>query len=181
MQVLEFSGRHLSLGEGSQFDWAGFKDAIQRCTGGSISFDKYTQTTIYQQTEEVGAMVSKVVDFLNKALSALIDVAELKAIVKNTFSHLQEIESAQSGFLNFTKSSRKGNSSREYRILFSVPFDSCSSDYFYSLVTTIKTTADIQEKSSWWGLSSSTKKNFDVQIDALRLVVRSNFRAPAPE
>lgn len=178
-QVSKFSGRYLSLGEDPKFDWVGFKNAIDHYPGDDLTFEQYNRSTIHQQTQTTEEMVSKVAEFLYKALSASIDRGQLEAIVKSTFTNLKEMTLSQSGFLNFTTNSKKGNSAWQYRILFSVPFGPDAPEWFYSLVTTIKIIADVQEKSSWWGLTSSTTKNFAVQIDALRLVIQRGFRAPA--
>ncbi|KAF9466916.1 delta-endotoxin CytB [Collybia nuda] len=178
MQVMKFSGQHLSLEEdNTYFDWPGFKTAIDHYTGDDLSFDRYDKSTINQQSQEAGAMIDKVAQFLKDAFNAVVDMTQLAAIILNTFTNLKE--HSESGFLQFSKSDDKHNSSWEYRVLFSVPFQNTPS-FFYSLVTTIKITADIEEESSWWGLTSSTKRNFGVQVDALQLVVQKGFRAPIP-
>ncbi|KAF8650646.1 hypothetical protein AX16_005144 [Volvariella volvacea WC 439] len=177
MQVMKFSGKYLKLEDDkAYFDWTNFKKAIDDYKGDDLSFDKYDRSTINQQEQEAKLMVDKIAKFLHDAFAASIDMSKLAAIILNTFTNL-ETES-ESGFLQFSKSSTKKNSSWEYRVLFSVPFGEHAPSYFYSLVTTILITADIEEKSGWWGLTSSTKKNFGVQIDALELVVKKGFRAP---
>lgn len=176
IQVMKFSGKHLHLEQDKVFfDWPSFKNSIDRYPGDDLSLDKYDHANINQQTQEVGAMVDKVAKFLHDAFSASVDLTQLAAVMLNTFTNLEE--QSESGFLQFSYNSVKKNSSWEYRILFSVPFPN-SPSYFHSLVTTIKVTADIEEESSWWGLSSSTKKNFGVQIDGLDLVVKKGFKMP---
>nr|1VCY_A Chain A, volvatoxin A2 [Volvariella volvacea] len=177
IQVLKFSGKYLKLEQNkAYFDWPEFKTAIDNYTGEDLSFDKYDQSTINQREQEVGSMVDKIAKFLRDAFSAVVDLSKLGAIILNTFTNLEEESS--SGFLQFSTNNVKKNSSWEYRVLFSVPFGDNAPSYFYSLVTTILITADIEEKTGWWGLTSSTKKNFAVQIDALELVVKKGFKAP---
>ncbi|KAF8648165.1 hypothetical protein AX16_006376 [Volvariella volvacea WC 439] len=178
-QVLKFSGKYLTIGggdSGPSFDWPGFKSAVDNYRGDDLTLDKYDQSRINQKEQSVGAMVDKVSQFLHDAFSASIDTTQLSAVILNTFTHLREESS--SGFLQFSSDTTKHNSSWEYRVLFAVPFSSGVPNYFYSLVTTIKITADIREQTGWWGLSSSTTKNFGVVIDAMQLVVVKGFRSP---
>ena len=62
-------------------------------------------------------------------------------------------------------------------MLFSVPNPDLP-DWFYTLVTTIKLEADIQNESSWWGLVSSSSQNFSADISAMELIVQKGFRNP---
>ncbi|KAF9466913.1 Volvatoxin A2 in monoclinic crystal [Collybia nuda] len=176
LQVMKFSGGYLTVGDEPNFDWPGFKNAVDHYPKDDLTLDKYNQSTINQQTQDVDSMVNKVATFLHDAFSAAVELDQLRAIILNTFTNLRE--SSDSGFLQFSSSSEKHNSSWEYRVLFSVPFGQNAPSYFYSLVTTIKITADIVEESSWWGLSSSTKQNFGAQIDGMELVVKKGFKAP---
>ena len=172
---MKFAGRYLDQ-ENKKFDWGSFKKAIDDYDGSDLTFDKYQNTTINQSTATVDTMVNKVVQFLVDALGAVIDPKELAATILATFTNLKQQSDA--GFADFSKTSDATNTSFTYRIVFAVANKNIPSD-FYSLVTTIKLTANIHEESGWWGLTHSTSKNFAAEIDALELVVTEGFRAPA--
>ncbi|KAF8657983.1 hypothetical protein AX16_002143 [Volvariella volvacea WC 439] len=177
IQVMKMSGKYLKLEHDKAFfDWPGFKNAIDHYSGEDLSFDKYDESTINQQSQEAKLMVDKIAKFLHDAFAASIDMSKLAAIIMNTLTNLEEQSS--SGFLQFSTDTVKRNSSWEYRVLFSIPFGEHAPSYFYSLVTTIMITADIEERTGWWGLTSSTKKNFGAEINALELVVKKGFKAP---
>lgn len=154
------------------FDWKGFKKAVDNYQGDDLTFDKFKSTTIARSEATVSIMVEKIVSFLLNALAVVIDPTELRATIEATFTNLKEAKS--NGWADFSKSSSSQNSSWEYRILFAVPNPDLA-EFFYSLVTTIKLEADIQEESSWWGLVSSSSKNFSATIDAMELVVQKDF------
>jgi len=176
MQVLKFSQRYLKLETDKKwFDWAGFKKAADDYPGSDLVIAKFNQSTIIQQSQTASVMVDKVAKFLSEAFSASIDKSKIAAIILNTFTNLKE--KGGSGFMQFSSNKEKNNSSWEYRVLFSVPFENDGA-YFYSLVTTITITADVVEQSSWWGLTSSTSKNFGVEINIAELVVEKGFKAP---
>ncbi|KAF8593353.1 delta-endotoxin CytB [Ceratobasidium sp. AG-I] len=173
-QVQKFAGRYLDPAS-MKFDWTNFKKAIDNYPGDDLTFDMYKNTTINQSTATVDLMVSKIVDFLKQALKVLIDATELRATIEATFLNLKQ--SSEKGWANFSKSNESHNSSFTYRVLFAFPNPKLPSD-FYSLVTTVKLTADIKEESGWWGLTGSTSKNFAAVIDGLELVVTEGFKAP---
>ncbi|TFK50726.1 volvatoxin A2 precursor [Heliocybe sulcata] len=181
LQVMKFSGRYVKLENNEEkkwFDWEGFHNAINNYKGDDLTFDKYKSNKINQSEATVSTMVDKIVGFLKDALSVVLtekDVLALKANIEATFTNLQEAK--ENGWADFSKSSSAENSSWEYRVLFAFPNPDLPS-FFYSLVTTIKLEANIKEESSWWGLVSSTQKNFSSQIDAMELVVMKGFRDP---
>ncbi|EPQ55391.1 delta-endotoxin CytB [Gloeophyllum trabeum ATCC 11539] len=161
------------------FDWDGFHTAINGYKGDDLTFDKFKSNKINQSTATVSTMVDKIVTFMRDALSVVLldkDVTALKANIEATFTNLKEAK--DKGWADFSKSSSAENSSWEYRVLFAFPNPDLE-DFFYSLVTTIKLEADITEESSWWGLTSSTSRNFSSAIDAMELVVMKGFRDPS--
>ncbi|EPQ51531.1 delta-endotoxin CytB [Gloeophyllum trabeum ATCC 11539] len=182
MQVMKFSGRYVHLENGEEkkwFDWENFHKAINDYKGDDLTFDKFKSNKINQQTATVSTMVDKIVTFLRDALSVVLsakDITALTASITTTFTNLKEAK--DNGWADFSKSSSAENSSWEYRVLFAFPNPDLP-DFFYSLVTTIKLEADIKEESSWWGLQSSTSKNFSSAIDAMELVVMKGFRDPS--
>jgi len=173
-QVMKFSGRYLDT-DTNKFDWTNFKKAIDNYSGEDLTFDLYKNTTINQSSATVKVMTDKIVAFLRDALRVLIDATELAATIEATFLNLKE--ASEKGWANFSSSSSSQNSSYTYRVQFSFPNPNLPSD-FYSLVSTIKLEANIKEESGWWGLTSSTEKNFAAIIDGLRLVVTEGFKAP---
>ncbi|KAF3018975.1 hypothetical protein E8E14_012345 [Neopestalotiopsis sp. 37M] len=144
-QVMKFAGAHLKLEadkatkqEKRWFDWNSFKTSIDDYGGDDLTFDKYKTTTIANSERTVSTMVEKIVKFLVEALSVVMDESAIKALtstIEATFTNLKEKSS--NGFLDFCKSNDGHNSSWEYRIQFAFPNPDLS-DYFYSLVTTIK-------------------------------------------
>nr|VEU13569.1 delta-endotoxin CytB [Schizophyllum commune] len=173
---MKFSGNFVKVSNDKKaFDWGGFKNAVNGYKGDDLTFDKFKENTIARSDATVKVMVDKIVKFLLEALSVVIDAGELAATIEATFTNLKSAKS--NGWADFSKSSASSNSSWEYRILFAVP-NAELEDFFYSLVTTIKLEADITEESSWWGLVSSSSKNFSATIDAMELVVQKGFRNP---
>ena len=176
LQVMKFSGNFVKVSNDKKaFDWGGFKNAVNSYKGDDLTFDKFKENTIARSDATVKVMVDKIVKFLLEALSVVIDAGELAATIEATFTNLKSAKS--NGWADFSKSSTSSNSSWEYRIMFAVP-NAELENYFYSLVTTIKLEADITEESSWWGLVSSSSKNFSATIDAMELVVQKGFRNP---
>ncbi|KAF8827802.1 delta-endotoxin CytB [Lentinula edodes] len=178
IQVLQFSAHFVDLKEPKTFHWDQFLDGINNYKGDDLTFDKYQNNTINQQSATVSIMVDKIVDFLRVVLSVALSEEDISALSKNietTFTNLKEAK--DNGWADFSTSSSSSNSSWEYRVLFAFPNPDLP-NFFYSLVTTIKLEADIQEESSWWGLESSTRKNFAATIDAMELVVLKGFKDP---
>ncbi|KIY61619.1 delta-endotoxin CytB [Cylindrobasidium torrendii FP15055 ss-10] len=176
LQVMKFSGVYVHIDDDKKwFDWASFKSAVDNYSGDDLAIDKFKSTTISRSESTVTVMVEKIVNFLRDALAIIIDPKELAATIEATFTNLKEAKS--NGWADFSKESSQNNSSWEYRILFAVPNPDLD-EWFYSLVTTIKLTADIQEESSWWGLVSSSSKNFSATVDAMELVVQKGFKNP---
>ena len=169
---MKFAGRYLNQ-ENKSFDWKSFKAAIDDYDGVDLTFDKYKNQTINQSTSTVDTMVTKIAQFLIDALGAVIDQQELTATILATFTNLKV--NSESGFADYSKDA--SNTSFTYRIVFAIANKNIPSD-FYSLVTTIKLTADIHEKSGWFGLTHSSSQNFAAEIDALELVVSEGFKAP---
>ena len=177
---MKFAGDYLAIEQKkSWFDWPSFKSAVGDYKGDDLTFDEFDKDTIAQNEYTVDVMVDKIVDFLAKALSVVLDptaIVSLRAKVENTFTSLKEKSS--DGFLSFNKSTDGHNSSWEYRIQFAFPNPDLP-NFFYSLVTTILLEADVVEESGWWGLTSSTSKNFSATIDAMELVVMKGFKDPS--
>jgi hypothetical protein len=178
-QVMKFSGRYVKIDKDLKwFDWKAFLAAINAYQGDELTFDNLKDNTINQQEATLDVMVDKIVKFLLNVLTIALpgaDVLALKAAIELTFTTLKAAK--QIGFASFSKSSESHNSSWEYRLLFAVPNPDLKDD-FYALVTTIKLSADIKEESSWWGLVSSSQKNFSANITAMQLVVTKGFKDP---
>ncbi|KAJ4491184.1 volvatoxin A2 precursor [Lentinula edodes] len=178
IQVMQFSGHFVDLKEPKQFHWDEFLASINSYKGDDLTFDKYQNNTINQQTATVSVMVGKIVDFLSVVLSVALSEKDIDALTKNiqtTFTNLKEAK--DHGWADFSTSSTSSNSSWEYRVLFAFPNPDLP-DFFYSLVTTIKLEADINEETSWWGLENNTEKNFSATIDGMELVVMQGFKDP---
>jgi hypothetical protein len=125
-------------------------------------------------------MVDKIVKFLVDAFSVVLSASDIVALTANITTTFTDLKVAkENGWADFSKSSSANNSSWQYRVLFAFPNPDLPTD-FYSLVTTIKLEADIKEESSWWGLVSSSSRNFSAEITAMELVVTKGFKAPPP-
>jgi hypothetical protein len=173
---MKFSGDYVRTANNTKsFDWTAFKAAVDKYPGDDLSFDKFKSTTIARSEATVDVMVQKIVDFLLQALSVVIDTKELAATITATFTNLKNASSHDSVAFHTTTTS--SNSAWEYRILFALPNPDLT-DFFYSLVTTIKLEANIQTEKEWWGLMSNTTKNFSATIDAMELVVMKGFKNP---
>ncbi|KAF8800407.1 delta-endotoxin CytB [Phlegmacium glaucopus] len=179
IQVSQFVGPFVIIKDDVKyFDWPGFKKRVDDYSGGDLSFDAFKDTNISRTESTVSTMVDKIVAFLQDALSVALDEKALKqltATITATFTNLKESKSE--GWASFNRESSSNNSSWEYRLLFAIPMEDVPT-FFYSLVTTIKLIADIHEESSWWGLKSSSSKNFSAEIMAMELVVEKNFKNP---
>ncbi|KAK8108243.1 delta-endotoxin CytB [Apiospora kogelbergensis] len=185
LQVMKFAGTYLKFETDPDtkqdtrwFDWSSFTASINNYTGDDLTFDKYKNTVIASKESTVSTMVEKIVKFLLDALSLVLDETYIKALtstIEATFTNLKEKSS--NGFLDFKKSKNGQNSSWEYRVQFAFPNPDLS-DFFYSLVTTIKLEANVSDESEWWGLVGSSSKNFSATIDAMQLVVRKGFKKP---
>lgn len=172
-----FSGRFVKVEDQKKwFDWPEFKAAIDNYKGDDLTFDKFKNTTITRSEAKVTVIVDKIVKFLLDALSVSIDVKELAATIEATFTNLKQAKS--NGWANWSTSNVETNSSWEYRIAFAVPNPDLA-EYFYTLVTTIKLEADIRDETGWFGLTSSSSKNFSTIIDAMELVVAKGFKGPS--
>lgn len=176
-RVSRLGGGYPSLAKGPKFNWTSFKYALDSYRGNDLSYDNYMQSTIYQHSQGIGMVIKRVAQFLYHALSGSIDLDQLEMVVEEIFTNLEEMPAKAYPFYSMMNS-RKSDSSWEYCILFSVPPSSHLSPYLCSLVTTIKVTEDTRN-FFWWDIFLLIKKNYCVQIDALRLVVHEGFRAPA--
>ena len=169
---MKFAGYFLDNGT-NKFDWVAFKKAIDDSKYANLTFDKYKNETINQAEATVDTMVSKIVDFFNNALDAVVDPKELAATISTTFTSLKM--KSESGFGYYTQDGE--NSSFTYHIIFSVASKHLPSEFF-SLVTTIKLNANIHEESGWYNITNSTSKNFSAEINAMELTVTEGFEAP---
>ncbi|KAJ3814067.1 delta-endotoxin CytB [Lentinula aff. lateritia] len=197
MQVMQFSGHFVDLKQPKTFRWDQFLNGINNYKGMSIdcvtfsrlrlsllvlgddlTFDKYQNNRINQQSATVSTMVDKIVDFLCVVLSVALTEKDISALSKNIETTFTNLENARdNGWADFSMSSSSSNSSWEYQVLFAFPNPDLP-DFFYSLVTTIKLEADIKEEKSWWGLVHSDRRNFAATIDAMELVVLRGFKNP---
>ncbi|KAK7028206.1 hypothetical protein VNI00_014896 [Paramarasmius palmivorus] len=179
IEVTKFAAHFVNLEEPKSFQWQRFLDeGINKYPGNDLSMDKFQSNTINQQTATVQTMVDKIVDFLKVVLSVALGEQDIAALAKNIETTFTDLKTAKdNGWADFSKSSSSHNSSWQYRVQFAFPNPDLP-NFFYSLVTTIKLEADIQEESSWWGLQSSTRKNFSAAIDAMELIVLQGFKDP---
>ncbi|KAH0591781.1 hypothetical protein MHUMG1_10480 [Metarhizium humberi] len=180
-QVMKFAGAYVRVdaeGKIRSFDWKSFKTAVDNYEGDDLTFDKFKTITISRSENTVTTMVDKIVTFLAEALSFEMDehsIKELATTIETTYTNLKEKSSK--GFLDFSKSDERHNSSWEYRIQFAFPNPDLP-DNFYSLVTTILLEADVVNLEEWWGLVASSSKTFSATIDAMELVVEKGFMKP---
>ncbi|KDN42554.1 hypothetical protein RSAG8_06697, partial [Rhizoctonia solani AG-8 WAC10335] len=176
-QVMKFTGFFLIV-ESQQFNWAAYKAAIDNRPDVNLVIEAYESNKIVQQTNTVSTMVDKIADLLWKVASSGFDKDAMTERVSNAFTSLETQEN--SGFASWSTESSGSNTAFTYRVLFAVPNKHVDTD-FYALVTTIKLVADIYDKSTWWGLSKTSRHNFSAQVDTIRLACSKDFIAgPRP-
>ncbi|CAE6421363.1 unnamed protein product [Rhizoctonia solani] len=176
-QVMKFSGYFLNVST-NQFDWVAYKNAIDNRPDYNLIIEAYESQSIAQTNDTVSTMVDRIGQVIYRAAGSEtgFDKDAMTERVKYAFTTLQIQE--DSGFAYWERSG--SNSAFTYRILFATPNKYVDTD-FYSLVTTVKLTADIYEKSTWFGLSYTSRHNFSAQIDTIRLACSKDFVAgPRP-
>lgn len=163
---------------GGRFSWSQFKSAINDYEGDNLTFDKFKTVTIPQNESTVGTMVEKITKYFVHGLNVTMDgnvIEALTSTIEATFTNLKETNFRS--VTNFHESKNARNSSLEYRIQFAFP-DPDLPDFFFTLVTTIRLRTHIIDEKWWWGLSTSSTREFSAEIDAIRLVVKEGFTAP---
>ncbi|KAF8641983.1 hypothetical protein AX16_009763 [Volvariella volvacea WC 439] len=133
-------------------------------------------TRITQKTQSVSTLCASISSWLGSSFNVSLDTRQLSAIIENVFTNLKEVSNS-SGFLSFDSKRELANSAWEYRVLFALS-DPKDPNRFQVLVVTITIWANIVEKTSWWGLSKSTVKNFGADIVGVVLGVEKGFKNP---
>ncbi|KAL0060785.1 hypothetical protein AAF712_012428 [Marasmius tenuissimus] len=162
LQVTSFAAHFLDLNEPKSFQWPEFLRGINEYRGGDLTLDKFQSNSIHQQEATVSTMVERMVGFLRTVLSVALRQEDIDALHKSielTFTDLKTAK--EKGWADFSGSSTSS------QLVLAV-----------SLVTTINLEANIREEHSWWGLTSSTRRNFSAKIDAMQLIVIKGFRDP---
>ncbi|KAJ3910733.1 delta-endotoxin CytB [Lentinula edodes] len=206
IQLTKFAAHYLRLGNGTQwFDWQSFLRAVRAYQrddlvliypngnalvgeegGKELIRGSSDQPTLGQthgpiiRPDELSA-VSNIADyivyFVTQIVGVSIDADAIYATVLNAFTNLEW--ASESGFADFSSLSTGTNSSWEYRITFSAPYSGSSNTVtFLSFVSTILLEADIKNRSSWWGLVSSSRQHFRCEIIGLKFKVTKGFRDP---
>ncbi|PIL27370.1 transporter [Ganoderma sinense ZZ0214-1] len=174
-KIMKLSNAYVVFNESQKvtsFNWGGFKDAVVAHPGTDLAFDKLQSTSITNQTASVDDMAGKIAQFLVDTFALKSNNTDgLKAQINSAFNNLNKKES--SGWFSSYKNEGHG-SSWEYRIVFALP-NPDHADWFYSVVSTIKLTADILETQGWFGLTSESKHNFTADITAMELVVNKSY------
>ncbi|CUA67914.1 hypothetical protein RSOLAG22IIIB_07602 [Rhizoctonia solani] len=174
-QAMKFTGYFLDV-ETQRFNWPAYKDAIDSRPDTDMVIEQYENNTIAQQDNTVEIMVEKIGNFFSKIGGAAFDKEAMTERVTNAFTSLKEQE--ENGFAWYEKVGN--NTSFTYRILFAVPNENIKED-FYCLVNTVKLTADILDKSTWFGLVKTSRHNFSAEVDTMKLACNENFQAgPKP-
>ncbi|KAF6802820.1 hypothetical protein CSOJ01_11342 [Colletotrichum sojae] len=161
-----------------RFDWNSFKASVVGYKGDYLAFNKFKSTNIAPSESTVQIMAERIVKFLFNMFSVSVEEGDIRALIspiEATFINLKEKSS--DGFLDFNNSNDGGNSSWEYRMQLALPIPE-KPDYFYSLVTTIKSGADASNESEWWGLVPSSSKILSATLDAMDLIVMKSFQNP---
>ncbi|THU86160.1 delta-endotoxin CytB [Dendrothele bispora CBS 962.96] len=178
-QVTKFSSHYVRLEDPNQkyFDQNEFLEAVcnNNPAGDDLTFNQSQNVAIDQPEMTISIVADKIVEFLRQSLDAVLgdnEVAVWKKNIEDTFIDLKTAK--DNGWAEFSNSDG-GYSSWEYRVLFAAPnYD--TPDSFYSCITIIRLTADIQEESSWSSLQSGTKKEFSASVDAMELVIGKDFK-----
>lgn len=158
------------------FDWDKFQEGVKGVKDDKLTVESFDQQTIYQESSEFQVMVDKVVEYLVKALGVAVTPAyltELTEKIKSTFDGKNN-ESKD----NFLWSWKEGsNTTVQYKVQFALPIDG-TTDYFYSLVSTLNITAKCDNVEVLWGMINSSSSNYSVYIQAEKLIVVKDFVNP---
>ncbi|KAJ3871252.1 delta-endotoxin CytB [Lentinula edodes] len=112
MQVMQFSGNFVDLKQPKTFHWDQFLNGINNykgiltllVLGDDLTFDKYQNNTINQQSATVSTMVDKIVDFLCVVLSVALTKKDISALGKNIETTFTNLEKARdNGWADFSK------------------------------------------------------------------------------
>ncbi|KAL5639570.1 hypothetical protein ACGC1H_006254 [Rhizoctonia solani] len=173
---MKFTGYFLDA-QTQHFDWQRYQTTIANRQDKKLVVKEFESADISRQHNLVSAMVDKIGDVLNRVADsdAGFDREAMTERVNNAFTSLEIKE--DSGFASWERSG--SNSAFTYRIIFDVPGKDTTD--LPSLVTTVKLIADIYEKSSWFGLSNTSRYDFSASVDAMRLTCSKDFVAgPKP-
>ncbi|KDN40802.1 hypothetical protein RSAG8_07820, partial [Rhizoctonia solani AG-8 WAC10335] len=176
-ELMKFTGYFLDV-QTQYFDWRKYQMVIANRPDENLLVDNFESADISRQHNIVSAMVDKIGVVLNRVAGsdAGFDREAMTERVKNAFTSLEIKE--ESGFASWEKSG--SNTAFTYRIIFDVPSQNVKTD-ICSLVTTVKLMADIYEKSTWFGLSNTSRYEFSASVDAMRLACSKDFVAgPRP-
>ncbi|CCO33939.1 hypothetical protein RSOLAG1IB_11772 [Rhizoctonia solani AG-1 IB] len=173
IQAVKFTGYFVAGGK--EFQWVKFRDAIDSRPGVDMVIVKHDQTTIAQQSSTVEDVVQKVAGFLDGTFQAH-DKSVLADKLIESFTGLYFKEN-----LGVAYYEEKGDRTAfNCRILFTIP-NVQSFTEFYGLVCTIQLSADIQDKNGWFRLTKTSRQNFSVEINAMKLACNTDFIAgPRP-
>ncbi|KEP46452.1 hypothetical protein V565_198290 [Rhizoctonia solani 123E] len=175
-ELMKFTGYFLDV-QTQHFDWQRYQTTIVNRPDKKLVVEEFESADISRQHNIVSAMVDKIGDVLNRVAGsdAGFDRDAMTERVNNAFTSLEIKE--DSGFASWERSG--SNSAFTYRIIFDVP--SKDTTDLPCLVTTVKLMADIYEKSSWFGLSNTSRYDFSASVDAMRLACSKDFVAgPKP-
>ncbi|PIL28911.1 transporter [Ganoderma sinense ZZ0214-1] len=174
-KVMKLSNRFIIFGESQDIeglDWPAFKDVVAAHPPHTLTLAKFESTSITNHAGSVDDMAGKIARYLYDTFSLEgIDNAGLRAHITAAFECVGKAESA--GFFGSSTYEAHGTS-WEYRIVFAVPNPS-NPDWFYSVVTTIKLTADIYEHKGLFGIGNESRHNFSADITGMELSVNKDY------
>ncbi|PIL27517.1 transporter [Ganoderma sinense ZZ0214-1] len=157
------------------FIWTDFRNSITTRPGTDIAFDRVQSTTIHAESNSPDVFATKVTDFIADSFPGVVR-AQLTQHVRNAF--VGPASYASLGALTTTASHDvdKGldKTGWEYRLICTYP-NADLPDHFYSLVTTVKYTDEVQKKSGYLGIGGSVKHSYSVDIIAMQVAIEKGF------
>ncbi|KAI1792745.1 delta-endotoxin CytB [Ganoderma leucocontextum] len=157
-------------------NWDAFKDTVVAHPQPGLAFVKLESTSIANHTGSVADMAGRIAQFLYDTFSLQGTNTEgLRAQIHAAFKDVGKAES--SGWFSSSTYEAHG-SSWEYRIVFALQ-DPDRPDSFYTVVSTIKLTADIYDHKGWFGIGNETRHNFSADITGMELVVNRSYASSA--
>ncbi|KAF9466914.1 hypothetical protein BDZ94DRAFT_91359 [Collybia nuda] len=164
----------------NQFDWGGFKTALDNQDAENITIGGFTNSPIPLQGDDatVSTMVDKIMNLLPSLLpSEPVDQSQMKNELNSSLADLDQLwddgnQAGASGVLS------EKWLSREYRVLAGVPAG--QPNYLQSIVASVTVKGHFKKESTWGGLGRpKITKELDAAVKVMQLMVAKGFTNPS--
>jgi hypothetical protein len=169
--------------DNSIFDWNSFLGALNELDAKEVVFDNVNTNTISQDEITFKDITPQIAKRISDSTNAAVDKSQIGQTISERLSTLEE--SAAAPIFEFYKQDKAGTRSWETRFLINGEPDpsraNADTAKFYSLISTVKFTAEITVKSTMFGMRHEIHKKLSATITGLELVVTQGFKAVAAE